>query len=192
MDDLHHLGRELTAIESQLRLQPYSTDLLFFQARLLERLGRTAVARTHYLALLDLDPTHIAALNNLGNLLMITQTTADTEQARQLFLRAIATDPTHLASRANLGNLLIKQGDLTAACDHLRTALAVDPTYRPAHAGLSFILGDLGDPAAAMQHRQKAFADRAVVVAAYRGSQPPIIVLELVSTTGGNMRTDEY
>jgi tetratricopeptide (TPR) repeat protein len=158
----------------------------------LERLGRTTAARAHYLALLDLAPAHIASLNNLGNLLMTTQTAADTEQARQAFLRAIAADPAHLASRANLGNLLIKQGELTAACEHLRAALAVDPTYRPAHAGLSFVLGDLGDPAAASQHRRRAFADRAVVIAAYRGSQPPIIVLELVSTTGGNMRTDEY
>jgi tetratricopeptide (TPR) repeat protein len=186
------LERELTTINAQLQLHPHSIDLLFFQARLLERLGRTASARTRYLALLDLDPAHIASLNNLGNLLMTPQTAADTEQARQLFLRAITADPTHLASRANLGNLLIKQGELAAACDHLRAALAVDPTYRPAHAGLSFILGDLGDPAAASQHRRRAFADRAVVVAAYRGSQPPIVVLELVSTTGGNMRTDEY
>src|SRR5271168_4028913 len=186
------LEHELATVQAQLEFHPHSTDLLFFQARLLERLGRTAAARTHYLALLDLDPAHIASLNNLGNLLLTTHTAADTEQARQAFLRAVAADPNHLASRANLGNLLIKQGELSAACDHLRAALAVAPTYRPAHASLSFILGDLGDPAAASQHRQRAFADRAVVVAAYRGSEPPIIVLELVSTTGGNMRTDEY
>jgi Tfp pilus assembly protein PilF len=186
------LERELAAIEAQLQLHPDSADLLFFQARLLERLGRTAAARAHYLALLDLDPNYIASLNNLGNLLMTAQTAADTEQAHQLLLRAVAADPTHLASRANLGNLLIKQGDLTAAGDHLRAALAFDPTYRPAHAGLSIILGGLGDPAAAMRHRQKAFVDRAVVIAAYRGAEPPITVLELVSTTGGNMRTDEY
>jgi glutamate/tyrosine decarboxylase-like PLP-dependent enzyme len=186
------LDRELTRIESQLRDTPHSTDLRFFHARLLERLGRTDDARAHYLSLLELDPAHIASLNNLGNLLLSTLTTAGTEQAHQLYLRAIAADPTHLASRANVGNLLIKQGQLAAAHDHFLAALAVDPTYRPAHAGLSFLLADLGDPAAAAQHRQKAFADRAVVVAAYRGSQPPIIVLELVSTTGGNMRTDEY
>jgi tetratricopeptide (TPR) repeat protein len=179
----------LASVESRLLAEPRSTDLRFQQACLLEHTGRLAEARALYQALLEIDPSHVATLNNLGNLLLAS---GERDHARPIFQQAVASHPTHLPSRANLGNLLIKQGDLAEACEHFRAALLIDPTYRPAHAGLSFALGDLGDPTAAANHRQLAFADRAIVVAAYRGVQPPITILELVSTTGGNVRTDPY
>jgi len=179
----------LTSVERRLQLEPVSVDLLFQQACLLEHTGRLGEAGAGYRSLLEREAAHLGALNNLGNLLLASGQSA---QAIVLYRQAVAADPTHLASKANLGNVLIKGGEVAAACEQFRAALEIDPEYRAAHAGLSFGLDELGDPKGAVVHRKKAFADRAVVIAPYRGERPPITILELVSVTGGNIRTDTF
>ncbi len=167
------------------RLVPSAFD----EACLFERTGRVPEAEARYRHLLTLDPAHVEALNNLGNLLLASG--RDLE-AQGFYQRAVAVCPKHLASRANLGNTLMKRGQAAAAAEQFLAALELDPRYRPSHAGLSFALAALGDPEAAARHRREAFAGRAIVSAAYRGDKPPITVLELVSTLGGNLRTDPY
>ena len=183
------LHSALRGVERLLQTSPQSVDLLFQRACLLEHTGRLDEAAAGYRGLLERDAAHLGALNNLGNLLLAS---GQAIEARQLYEQAIAADVTHLASRANLGNLLIKCGEVAAACEQFRIALGIDPEYRAAHAGLSFGLEDIGDPEGARRHRQRAFGDRAVVIAAYRGDRPPITILELVSVTGGNIRTDTF
>jgi glutamate/tyrosine decarboxylase-like PLP-dependent enzyme len=180
-----------TLVEKALdeKLGREQVETLFAQACLLEKKGRSDEARTVYRSLLERDAAHLGALTNLGNILFSAWEIAE---AKSLYERAVAAYPQHPPSRANLGNLLVKTGAIEVAREHFLAALAIDPEYRPAHAGLSFVLGDLGDPEQAAWHRQRAFADRCVVVAAYRGEKTPIRVLELVSTTGGNMRTDDF
>jgi hypothetical protein len=57
---------------------------------------------------------------------------------------------------------------------------------------LSFVLADLGNPEKAAWHRRTAFQGRCVIPAAYRGKEPPVTVLELISTSGGNLRTETF
>jgi aromatic-L-amino-acid decarboxylase len=179
----------LLSVEKQLQLEPNSTTLLFQRACFLEQTGRAEEARKIYIDVLDHEPSHVGALNNFGNLLLAAR---EIPQARAIYELAIAQYPDHPPSRASLGNLLIKGGEPAAAREHFERALLVDLDYRPAHAGLSFVLGELGDPERAAWHRQKAFQDRCVVIAPYRGEKPPITILELISTTGGNIRTDDF
>jgi aromatic-L-amino-acid decarboxylase len=179
----------LLSVERQLQLEPDSVTLLFQRACFLEQTGRIEEARSIYVDLLDREPSHVGALNNFGNLLLAAR---EMPEARAVYERAVAYHPDHPPSRASLGNLLIKSGEPAAARGHFECALAVDAEYRPAHAGLSFVLGDLGDPERASWHRRKAFQGRSVVIAPYRGEKPPVTVLELISTTGGNIRTDEF
>jgi aromatic-L-amino-acid decarboxylase len=182
-------GVALRCIERRLRWEPESLGLRFEQAWLLENTGQVVRARERYRELIERDPANVGALNNLGNMLV---TTNELAEARKFFAMSVDAHPAHLASRANLGNVLIQQGELELARDHFYEALKLDGNFRPAHAGLSFVLGDLGDAAGALEHRRRAFADRCVVLAAYRGEKPPITVLELISTTGGNIRTDAF
>jgi aromatic-L-amino-acid/L-tryptophan decarboxylase len=179
----------LLSVEKQLQLEPNSTTLLFQRACFLEQTGRAEEARKIYIDVLDHEPSHVGALNNFGNLLLAAR---EIPQARAIYELAIAQYPDHPPSRASLGNLLIKGGEPAAAREHFERALLVDPDYRPAHAGLSFVLGELGEPERATWHRHKAFQDRCVVIAPYRGEKPPITILELISTTGGNIRTDDF
>jgi aromatic-L-amino-acid/L-tryptophan decarboxylase len=179
----------LQSVERQLQLNPNSITLLFQRACFLEQTGRAAEARSIYIDVLGREPSHVGALNNLGNLLLAAR---EISEARRIYELAVAEHPGHPPCRASLGNLLIKVNEPAAARDHFEQALQIDPDYRPAHAGLSFVLGDLGEPERAAWHRRKAFEDRCVVIAPYRGEKPPITILELISTTGGNIRTDEF
>jgi aromatic-L-amino-acid/L-tryptophan decarboxylase len=179
----------LLSVEKQLQLDPRSTTLLFQQACFLEQTGHVGKARSIYIHILDRERSHVGALNNLGNLLLAAR---EIPEARRVYELAVAQHPDHPPCRASLGNLLIKVSEPAAARDHFERALQIDPDYRPAHAGLSFVLGDLGEPERAAWHRRKAFQDRCVVIAPYRGEKPPITILELISTTGGNIRTDEF
>jgi glutamate/tyrosine decarboxylase-like PLP-dependent enzyme/Flp pilus assembly protein TadD len=179
----------LQSIERRLQLDPNSIPLSFQRACFLEQTGRTAEARSIYIDVLERDDFHIGSLINLGNLLLAAR---EIPEARRIYELAVTHHPDHPPCRACLGNLLIKIGEYSAARDHFEHALQTEPGYRPAHAGLSFVLGDLGEPELAAWHRRQAFEDRCVVIAPYRGERPPITVLELISTTGGNIRTDDF
>jgi tetratricopeptide (TPR) repeat protein len=95
-------------------------------------------------------------------------------------------------SRVQLAKLFIKEKQYEAAREHLDYALTVDPGYRPAHAGLAFILSGLGEPELAAKHGRIAFRGQCIVAANYRGDQPPVTVLELISTHGGNVRIQNF
>ncbi|MGB8590914.1 MAG: pyridoxal-dependent decarboxylase [Candidatus Acidiferrales bacterium] len=179
------LKTALQKVETQLASQPASIPLLFLRGNILERMGRVLEARSTYTQLLDLEPSHEGALNNLGNLLFAA---GENIEARKVYSEAIARRPDNPRSRANLGALLIKAGEPEKAREHFEHAVKIDPTFRPAHAGLSFLLADQGNPEQASWHRRTAFHGRCVIPALYRGEQPPISILELVSTTGGGIR----
>jgi hypothetical protein len=87
---------------------------------------------------------------------------------------------------------LMKANELPAARKLFDRALQVNPDYRPAHGGMSFVLRDQGETEQAAVHRRVAFQDHCVFSAPYRGAQPPITILELVSTIGGNVRSQEF
>ncbi len=179
------------AVPSQESEIPVSESVtqLYEQACQLELEGRLADAEARYCYLLSLDPEHIDSLDNLGNLHLAAGRVAE---ARECYERAVAADPSHLTSRANLGNALLKQSEHALAAEHFGAALQLDPRCRAAHAGLSFARAALGDAESAAHHRREAFAGRAIVTTTHRGESQPIAVLELVSTQGGNLRSDPY
>ena len=183
------LQAQLQTVEEQLTSQPDSIALLFQRGSILEHLGRSIEARSSWLALLQLEPDHVGALNSLGNLLFAA---GENAEAQKIYKEAIAVQPDDPMSRVNFANLLIKIKEPEKAREHLEHALKIDPNYRPAHAGLSFVLADLGDAEKAAWHRRTAFQGRCVIPAAYRGKEPPVTVLELISTSGGNLRTEPF
>ena len=67
--------------------------------------------------------------------------------------------------------------------------MRIDPDHAPAHQGLGAVLADLGDRAGALYHFQKGFRGHAVSTLSYRGTEPPVALLQLVSSGGGNIPT---
>ena len=183
------LQSRLGVVDKQLAVVPEYFLLSFQKGCILEKLGRVDEAEESYRELLGHDPAHRQALNQLGNLLFAR---GRTSEAFSLYERAVALHPEDPMSLVNLGNLKLKAHDLAAARGLFERALQAKPDYRLAHGGMSFVLRDQGDLEQAAVHRAAAFRDNWIVSMPYRGAQPPITVLELVSTIGGNVRTEEF
>ena len=175
--------------DSPIASNPDAVDLRFERACLFDRMGRIVEARNAYLDVLTRQPSHRLALNNLGTLL---HATGYRTAARTAYTEAVTRHPGDPMSRVNLGNVLYESGDSLAAREHYETALRLEPGHREAHQGLSFVLAELGDEDGAERHRRQGFQDCPIVAMPYRGEGPPVSLLLLVSSVGGNIRTSHF
>ncbi len=100
--------------------------------------------------------------------------------------------PENAMNLVRLASLLQKDGETEKAREHYERALALDPDYWQAHLGLSAVLAGQGDAEAAARHRRAAFHGRCVVPLPYRGTEPPIPILELVAIGPGNTRIKNF
>jgi glutamate/tyrosine decarboxylase-like PLP-dependent enzyme/glutathione synthase/RimK-type ligase-like ATP-grasp enzyme len=182
------LGRaiEASAASARIASDPDSVSLRFEYACRLTEMGRTREARDAYLDLLAREPSHRLALNNLGTLL---HAAGYRTAARTAYAEAVARHPDDPMSRVNLGNVLYEAGEFESAREHFEAALRFDPSHAEAHQGLAYVLAELGDEEGAQWHRRKGFEDRPVAALPYRGDGPPVRLLLLVSSVGGNIPT---
>jgi hypothetical protein len=160
--------------------------LLLGRARRFASRADDAGAKQAYIDVLLRDPTHLAALKELGAL---AHASGHRSAARTAYQQAVRWHPRNPAARINLGNLLYEDGDLTGARSHYEAALAVETALPEAHQGLARVLTRLGETDAAAPHWQRGFVGHAVVAKRYRGVSPPIPVLLLVSVKDGNIPT---
>jgi len=174
----------LRELETLIASDPGALPLRFERACLLAEIGRTAEARDAYIQLLAREPSHRAALNNLGTLL---HETGYRTAARTAYAEAVKRHPGDPMSQVNLANVLRENGELAAAREHYEVALRLQPDHAEAHQGLAGILTELGDPSGAARHRQMGFASQPVVPLPYRGERPPVSLLLLAASEGGNI-----
>jgi aromatic-L-amino-acid/L-tryptophan decarboxylase len=193
----------LKAVERQLASNPDSIDLHLQRACLCSELGQLTDARNAYIQVLQRDPSHLVALNNLGCVLIAT---GHRTAAGIAFKEAVVRHPNDVMSRVNLGYFLLEKieqmtvhGQLDQAMelkrearDHFEQILQVAPDNEKAHEGLSHIFEDLGETEKAESHRRAAFQNRCIFPLPYRGEGKPISVLHLASTTGGNVRLQRF
>ncbi|HXW90294.1 MAG TPA: pyridoxal-dependent decarboxylase [Terriglobales bacterium] len=193
----------LREVENQLASNPGSIDLLLKRASLFSELRRLVDARNDYIKVLEREPSHRVALNNLGCVLMAT---GHRKAAGIAYKEAVARHPDDLMSRVNLGYFLLEECErLTVyeqaeqalalrreAREHFEQALRVQPDYEKAHEGLSYVLADLGDEQKAEWHRREAFRSRSIIPLAYRGERAALPVLLLVAASGGNVRLQKF
>jgi glutathione synthase/RimK-type ligase-like ATP-grasp enzyme len=176
----------LRDLNGRIASHPDAVNLRFELACLLTEMGRTPEARKAYLDVLAREPAHRLALNNLGTLL---HSTGYRTAARTAYAEAVARHPGDPMSRVNLGNMLFEDGEFAAAREHFETALRFDPGHVEAHRGLSYVLAELGDEEGAQWHRRKGFGERPMLALPYRGEGPPVSLLLLISSVGGNIPT---
>jgi tetratricopeptide (TPR) repeat protein len=182
------LEKALRIVESQLRGHP-SNELTFERARILDRLGRSDAARHGYVAVLQRDPNHFGALNDLGMLLYKAGMLKD---ALTCYESAVAKHPGNAIGHANYAFMLLRGGDAAKAREHYEAALRIDPDNVEAHRGLALALAEQGEAQGAREHREAGFRGAAVTTLPYRGAGTPIRVLVLVSASAGNTRTDAF
>jgi glutathione synthase/RimK-type ligase-like ATP-grasp enzyme len=160
------------------------TDLEIERAVLLAALNRHQDAQQAFIGILRRAPTHFSALNEFGTLL--AQMGA-IEAACRVYAEAILHHPDNPMARVNLANLLLRASRYEEARAHYERALQADPDHAEAHQGLGAVLADLGDRTGAREHFRRGFRGHAVSTLPYRGDKPPVPLLQLVSSGGGNI-----
>jgi len=132
---------------------------------------------------LEKNPGHRGNLIELGRLLVAT---GNKRAAGIVFAEAVKHHPGDLACRVNYGSALLDAPDPAGAKEQYRIALEIDPEFPQAHGGMYYALVKLGEHEQAAWHRAKGFGRRNLFQTPYRGEGPPISVVLLVSSTGGN------
>ncbi len=179
----------LRVVEQQLLTEPESVQLLFLRGNLLELMDRKPDALASYQTLVRFDPVHRGAWNNIGTLLSAA---GKNTEAHEAFSQAVASSPGDPMCEVGYANSLRKRGELEKACQHFQIALKTDPDYWQAHLGMSSVLRDLHRTEDADAHRRSAFRGRCIVPLTYRGTKPPITVLELTAIGPGNTRFGNF
>ena len=118
----------------------------------LQASGRIDEAEAAYRAALDLDPDHVAALDNMGTLL---QRRLHFAEAVRYHEAALALDLERATTSYNLACALRALGQPLAAVDHYLRTVALDPRNHQAHISLGVLLIELGKPQEARSHLQR-------------------------------------
>ncbi|SMH41072.1 O-linked N-acetylglucosamine transferase, SPINDLY family protein [Azospirillum agricola] len=117
------------------------TATRFATALAAHQAGRTDEAEAGYRAVLDREPAHPHANNNLGILLRMAGRIAEAIQRYRSAVAAIPEDP---GVRSNLAVLMSDRGQGREAAALLRTALALRPDYAEGFFNFSNVLRGLG------------------------------------------------
>jgi len=172
-----------------LARQPATGDAIrteIERAVLLGALDRRAEAQRAFIEILRRAPENFSALNEFGTLL--TQMGA-IEAACRVYAEAILHHPQNTMARVNLANLVLRVNRHAEARDQYEAVLRTDPDHAEAHQGLGAVLADIGDREGARRHFEQGFRGHAVSTLPYRGTSPPVTLLQLVSSGGGNIPT---
>jgi tetratricopeptide (TPR) repeat protein len=175
---------ELDEALSASELSPVlEVGLLMERASLHTDLGRPRAAQADRLRILELDPKNRENLFDLGRLLV---TAGQSKAAQIVYQEGLKFYPEEIAFMVNLGSVLLQRDDAAGARAHYEAALRLDSEFIQAHGGMYYALSRLGEFSAAAVHRERAFRGNYIFESPYRGDQPGIPLLLLVSSTGGN------
>jgi Flp pilus assembly protein TadD/glutathione synthase/RimK-type ligase-like ATP-grasp enzyme len=181
--------RELDRLLARKRGSEPDISIEIERASLLGALDRRQDAQAAFIDILRRQPTHFSALNEFGTWLAAQ---GAIDAACRVYAEAILHHPENPMARVNLGNLLLRANRHAEARTHYEAALKADPDHAAAHQGMGAVLSDEGDRDGAREHFGKGFRGHAVSTLAYRGSGPPIPLLQLVSSGGGNIPTAPF
>ena len=159
------------------------------RAALLGALDRKTEAQAAFIDILRRHPTHFSALNEFGTWLAAQ---GSIDAACRVYAEAILHHPNNPMARVNLGNLLLRANRHAEARAHYEAALNADPDHAAAHQGMGAVLSDEGNRDGAHEHFIRGFRGHAVSTLPYRGEGPPIPLLQLVSSGGGNIPTAPF
>jgi glutathione synthase/RimK-type ligase-like ATP-grasp enzyme len=181
--------RQLEKMLVHRRRDADAADTEIERAVLLGALDRRQEAQQAFIAILQRLPTHFSALNEFGTLLT---SMGAIDAACRVYSEAITHHPENPMGHVNLANLLLRANKHAQARAHYEAALKVDPDHAGAHQGLGAVLADNGDRDGAQAHFRRGFRGHAISTLPYRGTKPPIALLQLVSSGGGNIPTASF
>jgi tetratricopeptide (TPR) repeat protein len=93
-------------------------------------------AITSYLQVLNVDPEHIEAMNELAGVYLKSDVDS-VARAEVMYSRVLAIDPQNSKALAGLGLVALKNESYTTARDYFDQAIDTDPDNTPAYSGLA-------------------------------------------------------
>ncbi|HEX3859655.1 MAG TPA: tetratricopeptide repeat protein [Pseudolabrys sp.] len=181
--------KRLFQLEEMLATGRATVELEIERAVLLNALDRFLDAQKTFVEILLRTPSNFSALNEFGTCLASQGFIA---AACRVYSEAITHHPDNPMGHINLANLLLRGGKLPEAREHYEIALRLDPEHPQAHQGLGAVFSGAGDHSAAQPHFKKGFRNHGVSTLPYRGTRPPVPLLLLVSSGGGNIPTASF
>ena len=181
--------RQLEDLLARPRREGEALETEIERAALLGALDRRQDAQQAFIDILRRAPTNFSALNEFGTLLTGM---GAIDAACRVYAEAILHHPDNPMGHVNLANLLLRANKHEEARAHYEAALRADPDHAQAHQGLGAVLADNGDRDGAREHFRKGFRGHAISSLPYRGSAPPVALLQLVSSGGGNIPTAPF
>ncbi len=170
-----------------LQCAPQLTSIRFNLANALCATGDPLAlleAQQHYLQVLQQDPTHLGAWNNLGTLLFDT---GHLSAAQTAFTAAVTYHPTHEGARLNLAQVLLHKNELAQAQEQFQWLLQSEPYVPAAHQGLAACASRLGNETLAAYHRDRGFGPAPVQFWRGQGAGQRAQLLILGSAQEGNI-----
>ena len=104
--------------------------------------GKTDIALKFYNQVLEIDPNHSQAHNNLG---VIFKTLSEKLKAIDYLKKAIKINPDYADAHNNLGVIFKELGEYQKAKNCYEKAIAINPNYADAHSNLGIIYAVLGE-----------------------------------------------
>lgn len=166
-----------------------TVDEKVVRVALLAAVQRDAEAQQAFVDILLQAPSHLGALIAFGSFLTAK---GHISAACRVYAEAVAHHPQEPIGHVNLANLLLRGRDPARAREHYEAALRLDPAHPEAHQGLGAVLPECGDDRGVRRHFRQGFKGHAVSTRPFRGSRPPLPLLLLVSSGGGNIPTDSF
>lgn len=114
-----------------------------------EERGELDAAEHHYQRALDVEPDHLGALLNLGN---VAYARGDLHEAGERYRAATRADPEYAEGWYNLANVLDDLGHLDAAARCYALALDLAPDFADAHFNLALLWEKAGTRERARPH----------------------------------------
>lgn len=179
--------RALELHRAALALAPQRVDILFNLANALRASGgalELLEAQQRYLEVLQQDPMHLGAWNNLGTLLFET---GHLSAAQTAFTAATTYHPAHIGAHVNLAQVLLHKNEISLAREQFQLLLQREPHLPEAHQGLAACAARLGDEALAAYHRDRGFGPAPVQLWRGQGPGPRAQLLILGSAQEGNI-----
>lgn len=134
---------------------PLNLETYFRQARQCHLSGDLDSAAQLYQKILQVAPTHAAALHALG---VIAHQVGRTDLAYDMLTAAIGYDKNAAEFHLSLGSVLETSGKLNEAIDSYNSALSINPQYSEAYYNIGNSLFKLGDADGAISSYKKALS----------------------------------
>ena len=104
------------------------------------RQNKIKEAQILYNKILEVNPNHSQALNNLGTIYINLK---EHQKAKECYEKIISINPNYANVQYNLGIIFKQLGDIQKAINHYENAIAINPNYVDAYYNLSNAFRDL-------------------------------------------------